>query len=501
MLDFYGSVESHRRSRRSTPAVGVFPRVLGVALLAAVALLLVVAPAHAALGPTVIPEGGAARWNPVGSEWGYKIGVSNLAEHTAGRKTMYFEMKKSPTEAQTFSPIAYFLNFIPIGAEVYVGVAAMAKQGGNPSTEYSEEIKVPWAGEPKIDPAPGSISTSAGDETLQWKSLGGLNEVAYEVKVWSDPAPHSPGSPSKTFFVARDRGTELQSFKPDPELLGFAPIEGTVYAEVGTIVIPGEIPAAFTRSVALTIPPEKVKYVTEIKTIFIHEPVSPPVNASPPSVSGSALVGASLAASFGAWRGEPTSYAYQWQLCSSAGSGCHDISGATGASLPLAGTDVGATLRVVVVASNAGGSATAVSKPSAVVGSEVGASMEWTFGLSTSSTWTVVKALKVVAIPPGGVVEVTCRGHGCPISSTHLRPTTQKSRCKGARCLHAKVVTQLDLARLFKARHLAPGITITVRIVESGWIGKVYTFTLRAHGSPSHTKACLTPGSTKPTPC
>ncbi len=503
MLDFAGCAESFGPALRHKVTVGVAALALGAALLATTLLLLTATPARATvLGPSVTLEGGEARWNPVGSEWGYKIGVSNLAEGVAGRKTIYFEQKRSFAEPQTFSPIAYFLNFIPIGAEVYVGVAAMAKQGGNPSTAYSTEITVPWVGDPKIDPAPGTISSSADGVTLQWKSLGGLNEVGYEVKVWSDPLPHAPGSQFKTFFVARDRGTELQSFKPDPALLGFTPVANEVYAEVGTIVIPGEIPSAFTHSVPLTIPPEKVITQTVTQIVVVHEPVAPPVNTAPPTVSsGSAFVGGSLAAAPGSWRGEPTSFAYRWQLCNSTGGACHDVSGATGASFPLASIDVGQTLRVAVAASNPGGSTTAVSAPSAVVGSQVEASMEWTFGLATSSTWTVVKTLKVAGIPSEGVVEVVCRGGGCPISSMYINPRAQGPHCKGTRCRHEKPVTQLDLAHLFKARHLSPGTTVTVRIVEHGWIGRVYTFTMRAHASPSHTKACLAPGSTKPTAC
>jgi hypothetical protein len=66
-----------------------------------------------------------------------------------------------------------------------------------------------------------------------------------------------------------------------------------------------------------------------------------------------------IGASTGTWSGTPpTSYAYQWQRCAP---GCADISGATGSTLKLARSDLGAKMRVVVTASNTAGTARASS--------------------------------------------------------------------------------------------------------------------------------------------
>jgi hypothetical protein len=60
-------------------------------------------------------------------------------------------------------------------------------------------------------------------------------------------------------------------------------------------------------------------------------------------------------------------YTYQWQRCDTSGGACAAISGATGATYTLGSAYVGETLRLSVTASNAGGSATASSAPTATV--------------------------------------------------------------------------------------------------------------------------------------
>ena len=92
-----------------------------------------------------------------------------------------------------------------------------------------------------------------------------------------------------------------------------------------------------------------------------------PVNSLLPVVSGSAVEGQALKASNGTWSGSPTSYAYQWQDCTSSGSSCASISGATGSSYTLVGSDAGHTVRVQVTATNSGGSTAAGSAQTAVV--------------------------------------------------------------------------------------------------------------------------------------
>ncbi len=94
---------------------------------------------------------------------------------------------------------------------------------------------------------------------------------------------------------------------------------------------------------------------------------APPVNLSPPQVSGGPMANETLAATPGSWSGAPTSYVYAWERCDLDGGNCVAIEGTAGVSYTLASADVGRRVRVVVTASNAGGSASAASQASAAV--------------------------------------------------------------------------------------------------------------------------------------
>lgn len=93
-----------------------------------------------------------------------------------------------------------------------------------------------------------------------------------------------------------------------------------------------------------------------------------PVNTTPPTISGTPRDGETLTASEGTWTGaEPMTFAYQWQRCDANGLNCANLAGATGRTYVVQTSDVGNRLRVRVTATNAAGSSTADSQPTAPV--------------------------------------------------------------------------------------------------------------------------------------
>jgi hypothetical protein len=90
----------------------------------------------------------------------------------------------------------------------------------------------------------------------------------------------------------------------------------------------------------------------------------PPSNTILPSIPGVPKQGVTTTTSNGTWLGSPT-FAYEWQRCQELA--CTAIAGASAQSYVPVAADVGKTLRVVVTATNAGGSVSVTSGFSAVV--------------------------------------------------------------------------------------------------------------------------------------
>jgi hypothetical protein len=108
---------------------------------------------------------------------------------------------------------------------------------------------------------------------------------------------------------------------------------------------------------------------TSAATPVVSPPAPPAVVVPPaafvfPSVTGTATTGDTLTADDGVWNGGPVALAQQWQRCTPAGDACLDVAGATGQTYLLGADDVGFTLRVVVTATNAFGSAATASNVS-----------------------------------------------------------------------------------------------------------------------------------------
>ena len=101
-------------------------------------------------------------------------------------------------------------------------------------------------------------------------------------------------------------------------------------------------------------------------------PAVAPRPTAEPTISGTPRVGEVLRTTRGSWTGTtPITYQYRWYRCDGRGaadaSNCQRISNAANASYVLRAADAGHRIRSQVVATNADGSATSTSNPTAVI--------------------------------------------------------------------------------------------------------------------------------------
>ncbi len=102
-----------------------------------------------------------------------------------------------------------------------------------------------------------------------------------------------------------------------------------------------------------------------------------PSNTKLPSIAGELIDTKTLTGGDGSWSGsEPISYSNQWELCYGAGKECKAISGAIGSTVALISSEVGDTVRLAVKATNAGGSTTAFSEPTSLIGALIPSNVE-----------------------------------------------------------------------------------------------------------------------------
>ena len=93
-----------------------------------------------------------------------------------------------------------------------------------------------------------------------------------------------------------------------------------------------------------------------------------PRNHVGPSILGVPRDGATLTSSVGEWGGTPPiTFGYQWVRCPISGPNCQLIGGATHSTYSLNSSDVGSRIRVLVTATNSGGSATVSSENTGIV--------------------------------------------------------------------------------------------------------------------------------------
>jgi hypothetical protein len=104
--------------------------------------------------------------------------------------------------------------------------------------------------------------------------------------------------------------------------------------------------------------------------------------------------------------------------------------------------------------------------------------------------YTTVRALAALDLPAGAVVTVTCKAKPrkrCPYGRRRLTTPTPRAR--------------LDLVKPFRKRKLPVKAVVRIQVTAPGFIGKVFTYTMRKRHLPSSRTQCLPPGSNKASRC
>ncbi|MGI8570579.1 MAG: hypothetical protein ACR2KT_16805 [Methylocella sp.] len=215
-------------------------------------------------------------------------------------------------------------------------------------------------------------------------------------------SPAGDGGRAKrgAFLFGRTRGLFIANKLPF--VLGAAVLfaaMGVVAANTGGSSTPAT--SALTSTVVAAVSPAAV----------ISAAASVPVISTLPVISGVAQVGQTLTATNGTWANSPTSFTYQWNRAGAA------ISGATASSYVPVVADIGNTLTVSVIASNASGpSSPATSAATAAVISSSGV-------IAISGTVQVGQTLTVSG--GSGVIQWFHEGSAISgaTSATYLIPT------------------------------------------------------------------------------
>lgn len=114
--------------------------------------------------------------------------------------------------------------------------------------------------------------------------------------------------------------------------------------------------------------------------------------ASTPTITGTAREKQTLTGTGGTWERQPERLRRQWLRCDAQGEACDPIANATVSAYVVAAADVGTRLRLKLTATNAGGTATATSAPTATIDPAPQVSAPVTTALPTIGGTAVVDA-------------------------------------------------------------------------------------------------------------
>ena len=103
-------------------------------------------------------------------------------------------------------------------------------------------------------------------------------------------------------------------------------------------------------------------------------------------------------------------------------------------------------------------------------------------------------------LPIGTSVILACSRRGCRYAKHTVRVTAAAACRREHKCLRGPSgqLRTVDLMSALKGWRFPVGATLTVSLVKTGFIGKIYTFTIQADRPPTSSATCLAPGSRLP---
>jgi hypothetical protein len=254
--------------------------------------------------------------------------------------TYSYQWQSSP-DASTWSAVAGATSatYSVVSGDVgkYLRVRVIATNGTGSATAFSTATAV-VVGSAPVNSTNPSISGSATDGQVLSASSG----------TWS-------GTPTITYTYQWQDGSA--STGPFADIVGATSSTYTIpSAEIGKYIRLNVTAANGSGS------------TTAASSATAAVGGNAPTNSVAPALSGTAQDAQTLSAANGTWSGSPTiTFVYQWQTSSASTGPFTDIAGATASTYAIPSAQVGNYLRVMVIATNAYGSASLPSASSAQV--------------------------------------------------------------------------------------------------------------------------------------
>ena len=125
----------------------------------------------------------------------------------------------------------------------------------------------------------------------------------------------------------------------------------------------------------------------------------------------------------------------------------------------------------------------------------INSTLQWKFYFHPK--YTQILFLQAFGVASASTLRLTCHGTSCPFTTLRSSVASAAS-CSGGAHAICSAGSGVNLLPVFRNRHLRPGTQITLWITRPNWIGKYYSFTIRAGQPPLIDLSCVAVGRSQP---